>query len=469
MSNKVKDRNGLHLEFVNFEEIINKLPIPPIMLNDLECVTKEDRDKINSLIRTNYDGDKLSIQPTCDCGETTVGKFCPTCRQPVLPFSEKPLDPIIWFRPPTGVKSLINPTFWGIIRAAFTHNGYCLLDWITKTTGSPPPSKMGEVASLQKLGIARGFNNFVNNFDDIIETLFEKGFYRGTANNRQYLRRLIAENRHLLFTQYLPIPHKIAFVTEKTSVATYADFSMAGAYNAAITITEIDEGVHGTSLATKQNWTIGAINDLTGYYEDQYKMTIGKKEGANRKHIVGTRGNYGGRAVISSLSNAHDYDELHIPWTFAVGLLKMHLTSKLIKRGHTPDSAARFLIENAERYNAELDGLFQELINEAKDDKLGIKGLPAIFQRNPSLARGSAQCFSITKVKSDVNDKTISMSVLVLAGPNADFDGKHLSSLNSPNCWELLKIVQLKRSRKRYTSMLKMNYMYNGQSAPKSL
>lgn len=446
-----KEYTGLFLEFVDYDEEIQKVPGTPILLNDLPCVTKEEKDRIGSLIRTNYDGDKLSIQPSCECGATTSGKFCPSCRQPVLPFSEKPLIPNIWFRAPVGVPCLMNPTFWGILRDAFTHNSYCLLDWITKTTSLVPANKRGDIIRLEQLGVKRGYTNFVHNFDAIMHVLFNNRFYHGTAANKNNLIELIAKFKHRLFCRYLPIPHKIAFVTERTSVATYADFSVAGAHNAAITIAEIDEGEFGHSLDVRNNWTISAINDLTGYYNDQYKMTIGKKEGANRKHIVGTRGGYGGRAVISSLSRAHDYRELHIPWTYAVAMLKMHLSSKLQKRGMSPHESATFLILYAKKFHPLLDELFKELINEAKDEELGIIGIPSILQRNPSLARGSAQCFSITKIKTDINDNTISMSVLVLKAPNADFDGKHASllsrpdfmtwTLNSSNYWDTLYLM----------------------------
>ncbi len=52
-----------------------------------------------------------------------------------------------------------------------------------------------------------------------------------------------------------------------------------------------------------------------------------------------------------------------------------------------------------------------------------------IVQRNPSLDRLSAQCFFITYVKKDPNINTVSMSVMTLKGPNADFDGDELNML----------------------------------------
>lgn len=43
------------------------------------------------------------------------------------------------------------------------------------------------------------------------------------------------------------------------------------------------------------------------------------------------------------------------------------------------------------------------------------------------MQRGSTQQFRITKVKTEVHVNTVSMSVLVLKAPNADFDGDQLN------------------------------------------
>ena len=49
------------------------------------------------------------------------------------------------------------------------------------------------------------------------------------------------------------------------------------------------------------------------------------------------------------------------------------------------------------------------------------KGLPCCFNRNPTLLRGSIQQLYITKIKSDdINDNTISLSVMILASYNAE-------------------------------------------------
>lgn len=413
------EERGVYLEFVDFSEIISRLTTPPIFLNDLDPTTRESRERIAHLVRTNYDGDSLAILPSCECGETTgeVNKNtrCPKCGTIVTSVTEKPIESTVWFRAPRGVDTLMNPNMWGILKDAFTSSGLSILDWLTMPSYMPPVAKQGEVERLQSFGLRRGYNWFCRNFDHVMDVLFSNGFYRGTPANRGYIADLLHQNRHLMFTHYLPIPAKIAFITEKTSVGTYADSAMASAMDAVLTICSIDESEDGTTQQVRENRTIRAINQLESYYSQQYRGTIGKKEGLLRKHRFGTRVPYGGRAVISSLSHRHDYDELHIPWTYAIALLKVHVTNKLLKMGWTPIKINKHLINCANRYDETLDSIFKLLIEESPH-----KGIPAILQRNPSLARGSAQCFYITKVKTDPAINTISMSVLCLKSPNAD-------------------------------------------------
>ncbi|MNI36948.1 RNA polymerase Rpb1, domain 2 [compost metagenome] len=95
-----------------------------------------------------------------------------------------------------------------------------------------------------------------------------------------------------------------------------------------------------------------------------------------------------------------------------------------MKRGFTPNEANKFLYENTLRYHPLLDELFQELINESPR-----KGIPVIFQRNPTLTRLSAQRLYIRRIKKDPRINTISPSVNILSGMNADFDGDALNGI----------------------------------------
>lgn len=58
----------------------------------------------------------------------------------------------------------------------------------------------------------------------------------------------------------------------------------------------------------------------------------------------------------------------------------------------------------------------------------------------PSLVRGSAQQLNITKVKTDPNDNTVGLSVLVLSALNKSmFPLLEIVIENLSNCWKLLR------------------------------
>jgi hypothetical protein len=81
----------------------------------------------------------------------------------------------------------------------------------------------------------------------------------------------------------------------------------------------------------------------------------------------------------------------------------------------TPNECNSFLHTYTNKYNEDLDNLLKELIAESPEGKI-----PIILQRNPTLVRLSAQHLYITKIKTDPDINTTSMSVLALKGPNAD-------------------------------------------------
>ena len=76
----------------------------------------------------------------------------------------------------------------------------------------------------------------------------------------------------------------------------------------------------------------------------------------------------------------------------------------------------RHIAEHTLRYDPLIHQFMEELIAEARSGK----GIPILLNRNPSLKRLSIQRLYLTKVKTNVRDKTISLSVLILKGYNAD-------------------------------------------------
>ena len=201
----------------------------------------------------------------------------------------------------------------------------------------------------------------------------------------------------------------------------YINFIMIliGAIDAIRTISSIDSPLNNFTIRQKENRTAKTLIALSAFYSEMLKEVLAGKNGIFRKHIFGTRTHFSIRAVISSITVKNDYDEVHAPWGASVTALKMHLLNKLFKLDYTPNQAIGFLQEHTAKYHPLIARLFKELIDESPD-----KGLWAIFQRNPSLTKASAQRVKVTKFKDDPDDPTIGLPIPSTKGYNADFDGK---------------------------------------------
>lgn len=399
----------------------------PTILNYFDDSTEEERKRINDQIRTKYTEDLLSNLCSCSCGEI-VGEFnknvvCFTCRTKVESPMEHNLEPILWMKAPEGVHKLINPTFWMMLEEKFTRSNYSIIRWLLDRDYRPVMRVPQVMEEVEALNLPRGINAFYENFDTIMEALFTIKGFRPKKGVVDPLQTVIKQYRECLFTSYLPVPNRSLLVLEETHVGSYADPTVTGAVDAIRTMLGIDAVGNKYSVQDKESRTIQSICMFADYYDAFYRDKLAQKEGIFRKHIFGTRSHWSFRAVISSITTAHDYEELHISWGIGVSVFRLHLINKLIrKHGMTPNEATGHLNDHACHYCPILDALFQELIAECP-----YKGIPVVFQRNPSLERGSAQALFITKVKTDVMIPTVSLSILIVKGYNADFDGDQLN------------------------------------------
>ena len=415
---------GVSLNLLNFNTVFSQLKMPPVIVNDLVNSSIEQKEKLNSTILTAYSSDLLSNVPSCECGSITgeynVGIVCANCQTEVKnPHGN--LESFVWLRAPIGVRALINPTAWMMMTKYFTKGNFNLIHWLANDNYKSDAKEPDFLPIVKTFGFQRGLNYFIDNFDRIMEALFSlKAFKKSAAES--HLEEFIRRYRDCLFSQYIPLPNKTLLVIEETNSGAYIDPINLGALNAIHTLVGIDSSLSNFSIKQKERRTIGCIDRLADFYLEYYKTTLAKKEGIFRKHVYGTRSHFSFRAVISSITDPHNYDEIHIPWGVAVSDLKLHLTNKLIRRGMTPNQINGFLFAHADRYSPILDEVFQELINESPN-----KGIDCVLNRNPSLMRGSCQALRITKVRSDPAVPTIGMSILICKSFNADFDGDALN------------------------------------------
>ena len=408
---------------VDFNRLYDTLSVPPIFINTMDVYSAQDKEALKEHIYTRYENDVMNIVPRCGCGITTgeanIARKCPECGTAVTDPMNTDLEPLLWMKPPTGVEKLINPIVWSFLCKAFEASGVNIIKWLTDRTYQPAKRLPVEIALLEDMGIPRGYNNFVQNFDGIMNALFEMKRFRKTPAVID-LRRFIARYRSLVVCNAIPVPNRSLLVIEDKNDKRILETSIIGVVNACMMMAGIDTPINsGLSINSRQNRTSKALSELgTEFYRKYFHTNLGRKGGLARKHLNASRMFFSIRAVITSITEPHHYKDMHIPWTAGIGALNVHLLNKLEKHGMYGNEAKNFLMANALCYHPLIDQLFQELIAEAPEG-----GIPALFCRNPSLMRGSIQKFLIKKVKTNVRDNTIGLSSLDIVALNADFDG----------------------------------------------
>ena len=438
-----------------------------IFVNRFQDYSAEGRKAFREKIFTRYKPqDMLTNIPRCECpvepleGKRYLGVVCENCNQPVQNVRDQRLESRVYLKRPIGVAKLINPRMWTILSNHFKKGRFNVIQWLCDTkypVPEKPPKIMGQ---LMAMNFERGYNNFVRDFFEtvdpttgevigpgIIQKLLTISDFRkkkqDNPHDTHHILKLIEMNRNKIFSDVLALPNKTLLVVEDTDMAIYVDANVPIAIDAIDSLIGLDDPLNGFNAITRQNRFVRALAQLATYYQDFDKKSFSSKEGISRKHLAATRCDWSFRAVITSLTGDHYHRELHIPWGVGVGLLRQHLAAKLERMGWLPNEIFRFLSRYATDYNPLLDKLFQELISESKHELIegsGLRGLPCVFQRNPSLGLGSMQLFYITKVKTDTGDPTVGLSILTVRGFNADFDGKHSSpSINFLNCGKPLQ------------------------------
>lgn len=408
---------GVYLEHVDHDELFAKSPISPIIINDIPTVTEEQKEYLNGLIYKRFETDLLSNEPSCECGATTggykLGVICPNCNTTVKDEMDQELHPLVWIRTPVGLNKLINPIILMKLLKHFNKGNFSLVEWLINTDYTSTGQRPAYLDALVASGIKRGYNNFITHIEEYLTMMFDIKLFRSKKGQFDALYHLVMKDLKggQLLSHYVPLINRSLLVIEETKVGKWVDPIVMGAINAIRTISSIDDPVMAYTPRQKENRTAKTLIALSQYYKDTIDMVLSDKPGLFRKHVFACRNHFSMRNVISSLTKAHQYDELHVPWGAAVTIFKMHLMNKLIRRGYTINHATALLHRCVYEFNPLVRQLFDELFSESRDGCW-----PCLWQRNPSLTRASAQRMRITVVKNDPNDPTIGMSILAVRG-----------------------------------------------------
>lgn len=423
-----RDTSRRMLRLIDHDELFRRsTAVNPLILNKIPFT---DKDYAAAVAKEVYsragDGDFVA---SCPCGATAGNYFydpnhpitCRICHQPVtLDISaDNALQHKLWLKFPDEIGGVLHPIAYLIlakwldaktkVRVGNVDVRVSYIDIIVNPTLDLP-------AELEGVVLGRGHRYFYDHFDQLMQHFAQEHPVTAKRANVSWVWMFIQANRQHLFRLYAPVLDSVLhpiittdgtrtgrkqvdpasrFIQDATAALSFLEFNPKGRVDPNV----FEDTVHGAFLNTIE------------YVKDAAKRRLSEKPSIPRKHLFGTRLHWTFRSVITPIVTEHDYDELHIPWSIAVVLLSVHLRSLLVRRfGYTMSEAKVLLMRNALRYHEHVHQALLTLIQECP-----FKGLPCLFGRNPSLKRGSLQQLFITQVKTDLTDKSISLSTLVLA------------------------------------------------------
>lgn len=417
------------LKLLNFDRLYDRIKSEKILINHKDIFSNTEKEAIDRLIFKNYTDDNLSIIPSCSCGDLRgtyyVGDVCFKCNTTVSSSVDDNVSFLLWMEAPIDVEYFISPLLLAILLARYkiTKPNVPLIKYIMLPNYKIDKKQQKKnISQLEKLdfllaqnGIKRGYNSFIKNFYKIIEIL-ETEFVKEKRGANLSFYEFLLENKDNIFSRYLPFPNRLLFAMESNELGKFIDKSLLNPINVIRRLTGID--LYTKPSTVKQNKVATSLIDLSEFYISYMKNVLFNKPGLVRQHISSTRCHFTARAVITSIPGPHAYDELHIPWSVACTLFREHLLNRLYKRGFNYKQAVSFLMFHNKIYHPMLDEIFNEILQASGN------GIPCFFNRNPSLHRGSIQTVRITKIKTDNNDNTFSMSFLIAKAFNGDFDGR---------------------------------------------
>lgn len=434
-------QKGIYLRVLDLDRQYAVQHVEKTILNQEVILTEKEQERVRNRIIRIVDGNTLITNPSCSCGAFNKafheGRQCPHCLTISRYETESNLESKYWLEAPEGVKGLLHPACWMLLKNHFSRtwnkrggsNDY--LRYLIDPSYKPHNPNHPEMIRVMELNIPRGYNYFIENFDNIYPQLIDILFAKGQDKKRCEITQFIEENKKFFFPRYIPIPNNMCSVLEK-------DGNQRKMLNSTkMMITAVNyllvapaPGERGTVVAIEpkrlekqygKNQLAAAkfSQKLFEFYDVLFKEDIGKKEGLIRKDVMGFRSPFSCRAVITLSSDPSATHGIEFPWGVAVVVCKDLIIALLQNRyGHTPAQAERRWKRSTERAHA----LVYKCLEEAREAVLDI-----LMTRFPSLYRYSSQACVISKIKTDVADKTFGVGALCLKAMNGDFDGDEVS------------------------------------------
>lgn len=370
----------------------------------------------------------LNFVAHCDCGglsgNLNVGQECHLCKSICRDdfSSDEQLEHNTWLSIPPCIPGVLHPIAYIVLSNWMSRKGSAsYLDVIIDATEELPPELHGIV-------LGRGHTYLYENFDELMIQFLN--YFRNVdkrpgsskKKNADYIEQFILNYRSVMFCTRLPVMsnvlHSITSSDGGAKSRQYADSSLQVILDAATDLQHVEE----TTMKTRPKAVSEVVHRIyktyITYIVDIAKTRLSSKNSLIRGHMLGTRLHFSLRTVI--IPHQDRYDELYFPWGIAVNLLKLHILGRLMRKHNmTVGEATVRHVKSLIQHDPLIDQIMKDLIHECKPD---FPGLPILFNRPPSIKRGAVQLLYCSRVKPELEDKTINISTLILRDPNADFD-----------------------------------------------
>lgn len=421
---------GVSLDIDDYERLFQNLHEDPAVLNDLYSNMPDSINPVKAVMVTEYEGDFIQTIPSCSCQETTgrpnKGIICPNCSTKVMTQVERGFMTDVWVETPENVKAFILPNFFLMLDKCFVKDKFNAFRYLCDNRYKVVDKARGARQRFDELGIERGYNHFIENFEEIFMTVMEHPLFRDRKKYNVDVLAVYRKYTRRLFPRFLPMPSKRSVITELSGKSRKVATGYQHLLNGASIIFEACSP--SLSTRSKERATFNALSLFAQYHSFVDKEILGSKEGWYRKHVFGSRMGMTFRAVISSLAGVHKYDEVELPFALAVATFRPLIMNKLLAKGYTVNEGERFICnavaDKSDQTDSEMMRILNELIEECP-----FKGLPILFGRQPTLNLRSIQLLYATRIKTNPLDNTIGLSLLVLKAPNADFDGDQMQGM----------------------------------------
>lgn len=366
----------------------------------------------------------------CDCGafigQDIIGQKCPLCGTEIMLHSLN-FNYTGWVD--LGVHKVITPSYYFLIKRIIGNN---MLNFIlgnyksdndvkysendTEFDARMSQKKRGRVATNDINAIIKkipknkhkyqgiGFENFRNNFEEIMTNCCPK--------QKQADLDILLREKDSVFTSRIPIYSTAFRPVNTTSESQFYPtinrwMTKICALQFQLKYMQLDLEIKSALNCIQNNW-IEACEHLID-------NEMGKKTGFIRSEIVGGPFHFSARGVIT-LDPLLNINEIAVPYSMLLGAYKYKVAHILSTRyGRTLEEACNFIDEN------ERDEVVVRILDEIVDE-----GVWCLMLREPTNNLASIELVKVKRYKFEDADETVSLTIEVLQGLNADFDGDQL-------------------------------------------